>query len=169
MKDTRWVDDFSEAWAREYPGSEDTSGMLLVTRLARLSVLIEAFEADTLQAFDLMPSDYAVLAALRRVGPPYELAPTDLYTALERSSGGMTKMLKRLEALGFVSRVADPEDRRSNLVRLTDTGKDVERQAFETFLARTHEFLREASPSDLRKINEAVHDLLGIIDAGCRR
>jgi DNA-binding MarR family transcriptional regulator len=169
VRETRWVDDFSDAWAREYPDADDTSGMLLVTRLARLSILIESFQADTLQPFDLVPSDYAVLTLLRRVGPPYELAPTELYTALERSSGGMTKMLKRIEAMGLVERVPDPEDRRSNLVRLTDKGKVLEQNAFETFVARTHELLRAASPDDLGAINDAVHRLLGLIEANFRR
>ncbi len=164
MEETRWVDDFSEAWAREYPDAADTSGLLLIARLARLSVLIETFEQDTLAPFDLMPNDYAVLAALRRVGPPYELAPSKLYTALERSSGGMTKMLKRLEALGFVRRTPDASDKRSKLVRLTASGKRVEEQAFEAFVSRTHELLRTTSRAELETINTAVRNLLTIIE-----
>lgn len=169
VQETQWVDDFSQAWEREYPDADDTSGMLLVARLARLSVLIEAFEADALAPFDLMPSDYAVLAALRRAGEPYELAPTELYTALERSSGGMTKMLKRLESLGLVTRVPDSRDRRSTLVRLTEAGKKTEQQAFETFVEKTHELLSSSSRRDLARISESVHELLGIIEAGFRR
>ena len=164
MNETRWVDDFSESWAREYPDAADTSGLLLIALLARLSVLIEAFEQDTLQPFDLMPSDYAVLAALRRVGPPYELAPNVLYTSLKRSSGGMTKMLKRLEALGFVRRGPDASDKRSKLVRLTTAGKQVEEEAFEAFASRTHELLQPASRAELETINDAVQSLLTIIE-----
>lgn len=165
----RWVHDFSESWAREYPQASDTSSLLLITLLARLSVLIEAFEQDTLKPFDLMPTDYAVLAALRRVGPPYELAPSVLYTSLERSSGGMTKILKRLGALGLVTRTPDPSDRRSNLVRLTPAGSELEERAFEAFVARTHDLLRSTSPEDLGSINAAVEQLLGIIEANFRR
>ncbi len=166
MRDKRWVDDFSEAWAREYPDASDTSGLLLIARLARLSIFIEAFQQDTLQRFDLMPSDYEVLAALRRVGPPYELAPNELYTALERSSGGMTKMLKRLEAMGLVEREPDPSDRRGKLVRLTEEGKQMEEKAFDAFLSHTHELLELASGSELESINEAVQKLLRIIEDG---
>ena len=72
MKEELWVDEFSEAWAREYPET-DTSGMLLIARLVRLTVLVAGFERETLLPFDLTPSDYAVLAALRRVGPPCKL------------------------------------------------------------------------------------------------
>ena len=163
-KEMRWIDDFSEAWAREYPDVMDTSGLLLITLLARLSVLIETFEQETLEPFELMPSDYAVLAALRRAGAPYELAPNQLYSALERSSGGMTKMLKRLENLGFVKRVNDPEDRRSKLVRLTPAGKRVEEEAFQAFLSSTHELLHSASGSDLNTIDDAMRSLLAIIE-----
>ncbi|MBW2273543.1 MAG: MarR family transcriptional regulator, partial [Deltaproteobacteria bacterium] len=138
-KETQWVDDFSEAWAREYPDATDTSGLLLITLLARLSVLIDGFQQETLAPFELTPNDYAVLAALRRAGPPYQLAPNQLYTALERSSGGMTKMLKRLEQLELVRRVDNPDDRRSKLVRLTAAGKRLEADAFQAFLTSTHE------------------------------
>ena len=163
-KESRWVDDFSEAWAREYPDATDTSGLVLIALLARLSVLIETFEQETLESFDLMPSDYAVMAALRRAGPPYELAPHQLYTALELSSGGMTKMLKRLEQLGFVKRVSDPDDRRGKLVRLTPKGKRVEAGAFEAILANTHRLLDSASRDDLHTIDDAMRRLLDIIE-----
>jgi DNA-binding MarR family transcriptional regulator len=164
MDEKRWVHDFSESWAREYPQASDTSGLLLITLLARLSLQIESFEQDTLKDFDLTPTDYAVLAALRRVGPPYELAPSVLYTSLERSSGGMTKMLKRLEALGYVTRSQDPSDKRSNLVCLTPTGKEVEEAAFEAFLARTHQLLAPTSPDELSTISDAVARLITIIE-----
>jgi len=163
-KEVGWTDDFSEAWAREYPDATDTSGLLLITLLARLSVLIESFEQETLDPFELTPSDYAVLAALRRAGAPYQLAPNQLYTALERSSGGMTKMLKRLEKLAFIKRVSDPADRRGKLVRLTPAGKRVEAKAFQAFLSSTHELLQSASRNDLASIGDAMRSLLAIIE-----
>ena len=169
MSESRWVDDFSQAWAREYPEAADTSGLLLISLLARLNVLIEAFEQDTLQPFGLLLSDYNVLAALRRVGPPYELAPNEIYTLLETSSGGMTKILKRLEALGLVRRLPDATDGRSKLVRLTEAGMRIEEQAFEAFVARTHDLLQSASRSEIEEINDSVRKLLAIIDAGFRR
>lgn len=161
MQEMHWVDDLSEAWASEYPEA-DTSGMLLIARLARLSVLIDTFANDTLEPFRLMQSDYAVLAALRRVGPPYTLAPNELYTGLERSSGGMTKMLRRLQDLGFVRRVNNPADKRSKLVRLTAAGKRVEEQAFEAFMTRAHELLGPLP--DPTTINDSVESLVKLIE-----
>jgi DNA-binding MarR family transcriptional regulator len=165
MDETRWVDDFAQAWAREYPDAEDTSGLILISLLARLSLQIEGFQAAVLRPFDLNPSDYAVLAALRRAGHPYQMAPNELYTLLERSSGGMTKMLKRLESLGLVERVEDPDDKRSKLVRLTAAGIEVEEEAFEAFLASTHDLLRSSSAKELEQIDEALRRLVVIIES----
>lgn len=165
MDEARWVDDFAEAWAREHAGSANTSGLILIILLARLSVLIDGFQAAVLKPFDLNPSDYAVLSALRRSGTPYELAPHVLYTTLDISSGGMTKMLRRLEDLGLVTRADDPDDRRGKLVRLSAEGERVEEKAFEAFLASTHELLRTSSPDDLEAIDEALRRLVTIIEA----
>lgn len=161
MQEMHWVHDFSEAWAREYPDA-DTSAMLLIARLARLSVLIDTFARDTLDPLSLIQSDYAVLSALRRAGPPYTLAPNQLYTGLERSSGGMTKMLRRLEDLKFIRRVNNAADKRSKLVRLTAAGKRVEEEAFEALMSRAHELLGPLS--DLETINESVQSLVTIVE-----
>ena len=158
-----WIDDFSAAWAREYPDA-DTSSLLLIARLARLSVLIDVFQQEVLEPFDLTRNDYSVLAALRRAGPPYELAPSQLYSGLEISSGGMTKMLKRLEKLGFVKRARDPEDARSTLVALTPSGMEVEEQAFRDFLSRGHDLLEPVSSSKRKEIDRSLRSLLTAIE-----
>jgi DNA-binding MarR family transcriptional regulator len=76
----------------------------------------------------------------------------------------MTKMLRRLEAMELVTRVNDPKDRRSKLVRLTAAGKKMEKEAFEAFLANTHKLLQSASRKDLATIDDAIRRLLGIIE-----
>jgi DNA-binding MarR family transcriptional regulator len=42
---------------------------------------------------------------------------------LDRSTGGMTLTLDRLEASGWVTRTPDPADRRRVVVTLTDAGR----------------------------------------------
>ena len=158
-----WIDEFSAAWAREYPAT-DTSSLLLITRLARLSILIEAFQQEALEPFELTPNDYAVLAALRRAGPPYPLSPSQLYTDLERSSGGMTKMLKRLENMGFIERTPDPDDGRSNLVALTPSGRKLEEKVFKVFLSRTHDLTAEFSESKRKEIDKSLRTFLETIE-----
>ena len=91
-----WIDEVHTAWEREFPAT-DTASLKTITRLARLGVLLESFQQDVLAPRELVVSDFTVLAALRRLGPPYQTSPSELYYVLERSSGGMTKMIKRLE------------------------------------------------------------------------
>ena len=57
-----------------------------------------------------------------RSAPGHELAPTELYSAILISSGGLTKILHGLERRGLIARVADGADRRSRRVRLTPAG-----------------------------------------------
>lgn len=47
---------------------------------------------------------------------------TDLARAAELNPGAMTRLLDRLEARGYVARVADPSDRRALNILLTDAG-----------------------------------------------
>jgi DNA-binding MarR family transcriptional regulator len=72
----------------------------------------------------LQSSDFGVLATLRRTEFPHVLSPTDLCNALMFSSGGLTKVLARLEKGGFIERVANHSDKRSKLVQLTGSGLD---------------------------------------------
>jgi DNA-binding MarR family transcriptional regulator len=159
-----WIDEFSEAWAREYPDA-DISTLSAMTRLVRLGVLMDTFQKETLEPFELTPSDYAVLSTLRRAGPPYQLSPSDLYTTLERSSGGMTKMLKRLEGLGLIERIPDPEDGRSTRVLLTEAGVSLQEEVFNVFLSRCQELLHTISPTKLREIDNSLRLLLDGIES----
>lgn len=77
----------------------------------------------TLAPHGMQPADLDVLAALRLCPVPRQLTPTELYRALLISSGGLTKILHRLETAGWIDRPANPADGRSRLVRLTRSGK----------------------------------------------
>ena len=154
-----WIDELSEAWARDYP-DVDTSTLSPITRLVRLGVLMDTFQRETLEPFDLGHNDYAVLATLQRAGAPYELSPSELYTDLEHSSGGMTKMLKRLEKLGLVKRAPAPDDGRSTLVALTDEGFELQEKIFKIFLTRTKELLQPISPRQLAEVDDSLRVLL---------
>ena len=159
-----WIDDLSTAWKREYPGL-DTSSFPPMVRLARLSVLIEGFQQQVLSPFGLSSGHYGVLAALRRAGPPYQLTPSKLYSRLQRSSGGMTKILKRLEEQGLVRRAPDPQDGRGSLVSLTDAGSAMQEQVFHAFLTATQELLEPLSETEVKDADGVLRQLLELFEA----
>jgi DNA-binding MarR family transcriptional regulator len=154
-----WIDELGVAWRREYKGV-DVAPLPPLVRLARLALLLESFQHEVLAPFELTPGDYGVLAMLRRAGPPYALSPSQLYGRLQRSSGGMTKLLKRLEDGGFVKRAPDPEDGRGSLVSLTRSGLELQDRVFHAFLSASQDLLAPLPASKLRETDRALRLLL---------
>ena len=158
-----WIDELGVAWRREYRGV-DTEALPPLVRLARLSMLLESFESEVLRPFELARSDYGVLAMLRRAGSPYQLSPGELTGRLDRSSGGMTKILKRLEEAGLVRRLPDPDDGRGSLVSLTKAGLELQDRVFHAFLAASQDLLAPLSAAKLRETDRALRTLLGVFE-----
>lgn len=80
------------------------------------------FDTRCRERFQLSANDMRVLLALRRLGPPFAMRPTDLFRALLVTSGAITKQVDRLSALGLVTRVPDPSYQRGFLIRITKSG-----------------------------------------------
>jgi DNA-binding MarR family transcriptional regulator len=139
--------------------------MAPLIRLARLGILIEAFQQEVLEPFELTPGDYSVLAALRRDGKPYALNPSQLYTRLQRSSGGMTKMLKRLEQRGLVHRADNPDDRRGSVISLTRRGLSVQDRVFNAFLSASQSVLSPMTDKEQVEADRSLRFLLEAFEA----
>jgi DNA-binding MarR family transcriptional regulator len=65
---------------------------------------------------------YEVLLILGRAGEP-GLAMSAIGRAQVLTTGGVTRLIDRMEAAGLVERTDDPGDRRGRLVRLTPLGE----------------------------------------------
>ena len=76
--------------------------------------------------FNISNSELDVLGSLKMSGgDEFTLSPTDLYERLLFSSGGMTKVLKKLEEKTFIKRIFSAKDKRSKLVKLTPKGEKI--------------------------------------------
>jgi len=84
---------------------------------------------------DLDTGEFDVLSTLLRSGAPYQLRPTELYTALMISSGGLTARLGKLEKAKLVERLPAEDDGRVLLVRLTLEGRSRAEAAFRQDMA----------------------------------
>ena len=115
------IDGYFEDWARELPALDMTVEGI-VERVLALNRYIRRTMDETLAEVGLNFGEWGVLGSLRRPGPPYRRPAGDLAKRSGITSGAMTNRLDRLEALGLVRRVADPNDRRTVLVELTDAG-----------------------------------------------
>ena len=146
-----------------------TSASELMVRLHRVrDLLYEAF-CQLLVPYGLSASEFDVLATLRSMPPPYELTPTELYDAVLLSSGGMTKVLRRLEARGFVSRRANPADGRSKRVRLTSEGKTLAEASMQASLQNDHALLGQGlSPDEMMHLTELLGKWLRVMEPGAQ-
>lgn len=124
MKDTDTVDRVIAQWRTQRPDL-DPSGKAVTARIVRAAGLTRRRIDEAIQDLGVREGEFGTLSALRRVGPPYELSPSQLTQHLVLSSGGLSLMLDRFERAGLVRRRPNPEDRRGVLVALTDAGLEV--------------------------------------------
>jgi len=153
------VDVLAASWRKEYRGV-DTSVLPPLVRLTQLASLMEAFQRQVLEPFEISYADYAALSMLRRAGAPYELTPSQLYGRLERSSGGMTKILKRLEEAGWVKRSPDPTDGRGWRIGLTKRGLDLQDRLFHAYLQASKDLMAPLSATKQRELDRALSQLV---------
>ena len=160
----RIVREASQAW----PGYEDSS-LEVVLRILRAYHFIDQELVRGQVDYGVSPAEFGVLIELRLAGPPYKMTPTQLYNRLLVTSGGMTGRIDRLEKRGLLCRSPDPEDRRSILVELTESGHELIEVAAHTHF-RIMEHLTEGLTSEERKSLAALlRKLLVEIEASCGR
>jgi len=115
---------------------------------------------ECIAPFGLQPAELDVLAALRSQPSPHQLTPTSLYRSLLLSSGGLSKILQRLESADLVVRPPNPEDRRSRFVRLTALGRTLVEQASEAVVDHEERFLRELSAAERETLTRLLERLV---------
>ncbi len=159
------VDEFIEQWRAERPDLR-LDAMASIGRLGRVMGLGNRVIEATLQRHDLRLSDFDVLATLRRLGPPYVAAPSRVTQSLMLSPATLTSRLDRLENMGLVERRADPEDRRSLLVALTDAGFDRVDAAVTDHVETEEAILGVLTAKQRRSLDDALSTLLQSLESG---
>ncbi len=131
-------------------------GLTLPITLIYKNLYIET-EHYLKEAHDLIHSEVDVLAALYFNGKL--LSPTDLYATTVFSSGGMTKILKKLQQRGYISRQASKKDKRSMLVKLEQKGEKLVTLCLKQITEnrkKIFEVLSEEEISSLEKILKKI-------------
>lgn len=117
------VDRLVAAWRQQRP-ELDVAPLQVFSRISRLAKHLERHRRAAFAASELSVPEFDVLAALRRMGEPYQLSPKALLQRTLVSSGTMTNRIDRLLVRGLVERHTDPNDGRGVLVRLTRHGRE---------------------------------------------
>ncbi|EQB39896.1 hypothetical protein M947_04765 [Sulfurimonas hongkongensis] len=118
--------------------------------LARITILLE-------KKYSISTSELDVLSSLHScVDEKHTLSPTKLYERLFFSSGGMTKVLKKLEAKGFIKRLDNKEDKRSKLVRLTKSGKEIVEKSLSDVIELEEEMFGHVDAKDRESLSRLL-------------
>jgi DNA-binding MarR family transcriptional regulator len=162
------VDRIIDEWGEQLPDL-DTDAIALIGRLMRASRLLQLEVERSLGNFDLTINEFNTLNALRRAGPPHRLSPKDVGVSLLFSSGGLTKLLERLESRGLVAREPDPADGRGVLVSLTATGRRLQEEAMGAHQVNEEELLSPLTATQRERLNAILRDLLIAFEASAGR
>jgi DNA-binding MarR family transcriptional regulator len=147
----------------------DPSSAALMLMLGRLARRHEVMLATTLREHDLDASQFTVMTMLSFQEPPVGMNLARLNQALDMSSGGITKAVSRLASRGLVERVADPADRRSTIIRLTEDGRTLQQTVFTALDAEWSDVFAGVPVERRWALFEAVREILSVLwDGGSR-
>lgn len=153
MKDE--VDRIINAWEKERPDL-DFSPLAILSRISRISRQLDIARRNAFA--DLENWGFDVLAALRRVGSPYQLSPSQLIQETMVTSGTMTNRLDRLEELDLIKRNPDPNDGRGIIVTLTKSGMRTVDKAMEDLLERERELIKSLTKNERENLAKLLRE-----------
>ncbi|WP_370938935.1 MarR family winged helix-turn-helix transcriptional regulator [Amycolatopsis sp. cg13] len=102
---------------------------------------------------------------LRYLGQHPQSRVADLAVNFAIGIGATSKGIDRLEARGWVRRVPNPEDRRSSLVELTPSGRDLAGAAEKTFRAQLEVLIGSmVAPDRAEAVISVLAELRGALE-----
>ena len=113
-----------------------------------ISSLTAGYLDDVLADSRLSGDDFGMYAMLSRFGPA---TPTQLRRWTGRSLTTVSAHVKRIDQRGHLERTPHPQDRRAQLLRLTELGAKAYQEATEPFLEAMHDLRRRFVPDALRE------------------
>jgi DNA-binding MarR family transcriptional regulator len=158
------VDRLLVQWAQERP-ELDCSSLSVVVRVLFLAKILRRDAEKALARLDLKLWEYDVLSALRRQGPPFQMAATALARESMLTTGAMTNRIDRLEQRGLVIRRPDPVDGRGVQVLLSDKGRSLTDAAIEARLSAAQAQLRALDPGERQSMADSLRKLLLAVTA----
>ena len=114
--------------------------------------------------YGLQHSDFHLLTSLRRSGEPYQLMPSQISHFMLMTSGGLTKVLNRLTAEGLVERVADAQDKRIKMVKLTAKGKQIIEEAMAQLQAIHAQTMQHFDQNEARQLENLLEKLVKVME-----
>ncbi|WP_405639869.1 MarR family winged helix-turn-helix transcriptional regulator [Streptomyces uncialis] len=121
--------------------------------------ITQVMEREMNRSTGLTLSQYDVLLRLAEA-PGGRMRMSDLATSVVYSTGGLTRLLARMDRAGLVERVPSPDDRRVVHAVLTERGRERLAEASRVHLAGIeHHFARHLLPAESGPVADFLHRL----------
>jgi DNA-binding MarR family transcriptional regulator len=119
----------------------------------------ERYSAPHIKAMGLTMTQFDVIATLGNQPPMTckELGEKTLVT-----KGTLTGVLERLEAKGIVERKINPEDGRSQMIGLTESGQTIFAKIFPEHLEYLDQAFKKLSTEQLKQVEDSLNVLKNI-------
>lgn len=153
------IDRVVQDWRRERPDI-DVSSIGIVSRVWRVSRLLEQARKERLAELGTDRVTLDVLAMLRRSGAPYRLTAGQLTHGSLITSGGVSQRLEKLEKAGMITRHIDTRDRRRIEVELTAEGMRLVDSVLADLMEHESKLLEELSETDQDDLRRTLKKLL---------
>jgi len=153
------IDEMLEVWAREIPDLDPlTEG--IVERIQILAWNLNQSMDETLAEYEVDRRAFSLLGKLRKGGPPYQASAGRLATDLRLSTGALTNRLDRMEAVGLIRRLPDPDDRRGTLIEPTQLGHEMWDKAVSAAARREAEAVSVLSEAEKVELHDRLRQLM---------
>ncbi|MER6015265.1 MarR family winged helix-turn-helix transcriptional regulator [Streptomyces bluensis] len=140
------------------PASEVTEIEHALTRAACLTG--RARQHERLMASAGVSLDRAAVTVLRQIADSEPLRPGELAGRLVVEASHVTRQVQQLQKAGYVTRVADRDDRRARRIELTATGRYAVDRIQEVCRRGMQMSLAHWSPEELRDLAALLHRLV---------
>lgn len=130
-------------------------------QLVRVHDKLQHHAGAHLECYDLTPAQYDVLAQLSDAPGMTQQA---LAERLRVTKGNVCGLIDRMSERGFVQRRADPEDRRANLLFVTDLGRDVAEKAIPAYAQFVREHLAVLDEGEQRTLEALLRKVERSLD-----
>ncbi|QDU35548.1 HTH-type transcriptional regulator MhqR [Poriferisphaera corsica] len=139
--------------------AKDSVSAMIVIQNALLASAMSKRVGNHLCVHGLSVSDYLVMHYLN--GSPHGAVPRiELAEHLGMSASGVTRMIAPMERNNIIEKEANPRDARQSLVRLSETGRQLFKDAHKSFEYIAEEMVKHLSENQRMRLIELMSRMM---------
>jgi len=131
----------------------------IVKELVRTFQEFEGYSSTHIRGLGLLPVQFDVIATLANQ-PPMSFKQLGEKTLISKSS--LTGVVERMTQKGLIATLANPDDARSHLLKLTAKGQKIFEQVFPEHLKHLELAFDKLSKKQMKEIEESLKTLKSI-------